>query len=117
MGGGGSAEGALDVPHGSVVLRGLDKVTARISRLEVRAGESVQFGTLRIEPQACFETPPTEPPESAAFLWIDETEGEFEGERIFSGWMYASDPGYSALEHPVYDVWVIDCSEIIEETN
>ena len=32
-----------------------------------------------------------------------------EGENIFRGWMFASSPALNALEHPVYDVWVIDC--------
>ena len=35
-------------------------------------------------------------------------------EQIFSGWMFASSPGLSALEHPVYDVWVIDCEGPLE---
>ncbi len=34
---------------------------------------------------------------------------ETDGERIFTGWMFASSPALNALEHPVYDVWVIDC--------
>ncbi len=32
-----------------------------------------------------------------------------EGVNIFRGWMFASSPALNALEHPVYDVWVIDC--------
>ncbi len=112
-----NASAALDIPHQRIILRGLDKVTARISRLELDVGERVQFGDLAITAQICFETPPTEPPESAAFLEIEETEGPHRGERPFVGWMYASDPGYSALEHPVYDVWVIDCQEPVEATD
>ncbi|MEO1020557.1 MAG: DUF2155 domain-containing protein [Pseudomonadota bacterium] len=90
-------------------------MTARISRLELQAGEPTAFGTLSITAQACFETPPTEPPESAAFLQVEEIEGPNAGNRPFTGWMYASNPGYSALEHPVYDVWVIDCLNPIDD--
>lgn len=101
------------IEHGTAVLRGLDKVTARIDVLEAPVGEEIRFGSLAIRARACYETPPTEPPESAAFLEIDDLGPNPDtGERreaAFTGWMFASTPGISALEHPVYDVWVIDC--------
>ena len=34
------------------------------------------------------------------------------GEPLFTGWMFASTPSLNALEHPTYDVWVIDCTMI-----
>jgi len=101
------------IEHGTAVLRGLDKVTARIDVLEAPVGEEIRFGSLAIRARACYETPPTDPPESAAFLEIDDLgptpdTGETR-DTAFTGWMFASTPGISALEHPVYDVWVIDC--------
>lgn len=99
-----------NIPNGVAVLQALDKVTARVSVLEVRTGDEVRFGTLSIIVRACYETPPTEPPESAAFLEVYTLDGA-ESERAFAGWMFASSPAVSALEHPVYDVWVIDCIE------
>ena len=107
--GGAMAEPTLE--NGVVVLQGLDKVTARVSVLELRIGDEIRFGSLAIRARACLETPPTEPPESAAFLEIDEVESGDGTRRVFTGWMFASTPGISALEHPVYDVWVIDCQE------
>jgi hypothetical protein len=99
------------LPHARAVLRGLDKITARISMIEVPVDQEVAFGTLRIVLRACLETPPTEPPESAAFLQIRVVDPDSASEDAFSGWMFASSPSLSALEHPVYDVWVIDCAE------
>lgn len=93
----------------TVVLRGLDKATGRISTFDVRAGEPVRFGTLEITAQTCHSTPPEEPPETVAFLQIDNIPVSGEPSRVFSGWMFASSPAVSALEHPVYDVWVIAC--------
>ena len=94
------------------VLQGLDKITARISKLEAPVGKAVTFGTLTINVRACNKRPPEEPPESAAFLQIDEKRaGDTHAQRIFSGWMFASSPALSALEHPVYDVGVLDCVE------
>ncbi|MGE0745799.1 MAG: DUF2155 domain-containing protein [Rhodospirillales bacterium] len=92
-----------------VVLQGLDKVTARISTLEVPIDQSVRFGTLEIRARACHKRPPDEPPETTAFLEIDEARPGEAPTRVFTGWMFASSPALSALEHPVYDVWVTDC--------
>lgn len=91
------------------VLQGLDKVTARISTIEAPIGEEVTFGTLVITARTCRNRPPEEPPETTAFLEvIDDKPGE-PPRLVFSGWMFASSPALSALEHAVYDVWVIDC--------
>ena len=92
-------------------LQGLDKVMARISTVRAPIGAAVRFGSLRIVARTCRKTPPEEPPESAAFLEIDDVKPGEAPQRIFSGWMFASSPALSALEHPVYDVWVIDCTK------
>ena len=101
-----------------VLLRGLDKITARITTFSAPLGEEMRFGTLRIRAQTCRKRPPEETPEVAVFLEIDE---ERPGEKgrlpLFSGWMFASSPALSALEHPVYDVWVIDCSTAAEDSD
>lgn len=96
-------------PLPGAVLQGLDKVTARISTFEVPVGVEVGFGTLRITARTCHEKPPTEPPESAAFLEIDDVGTDGNRRPVFSGWMFASSPALSAMEHAVYDVWVVDC--------
>ena len=129
------------------VFRALDKITARIARIEVGDGETAHFGTLDVTVRACSKRPPEEPPEVTAFVEIkderqaagaeDETrlrsgiEGSTgpnatsaaTGERtvpaapdgfVFSGWMFASSPSLAALEHPVYDVWLIDCKPAAE---
>ena len=91
------------------VLQGLDKVTARISTFQAPVDRPVRFGTLEITARVCNKRPPEDPPESAAFLEIDEARSGEAARRLFAGWMFASSPALNALEHPVYDVWVIDC--------
>jgi len=91
------------------VLQGLDKVTARISTFDAPIDRMVAFGSLEITARSCQKTPPEEPPESAAFLEIVDQRPDAEAIALFSGWMFASSPAISAMEHPVYDVWVIDC--------
>ena len=100
---------ALAIEGDIVVLQGLDKVTARVWTFEARIGEAVRFGTLEIYPRFCDRTPPEEPPESKAFLDIYEARQGEERADLFHGWMFASSPALNALEHPVYDVWLIDC--------
>lgn len=96
-------------PHDIVVLQGLDKVTARVSTLKAIVGESIRFGTLEIITRQCDKRPPEATPESAAFVDIWELQAGEAAVSVFRGWMFASSPAVSALEHPVYDVWVIDC--------
>ena len=92
-----------------VVLQGLDKVTARVSTIEAPIDAPVRFGTLEITAHTCAKRPPEEPPEVTAFLEIVDVKPGQPRQRLFTGWMFASSPALSALEHPVYDVWVIDC--------
>ncbi len=96
-------------PDDGAVMQGLDKVTARISTFDAPVGFPIRFGTLEITVRACHKTPPEEPPESAAFLEVVEVRPDELTAPLFQGWMFASSPALSALEHPVYDVWVIDC--------
>jgi len=100
-------------PHAvAAVLQGLDKITARVSRFDAPIDQPVHFGTLVITARACVKQPPEEPPNTAAFLEIDEVRTDVNGaatKLVFSGWMFASSPAISALEDPVYDVNVLDC--------
>ncbi len=91
-------------------LQWLDKVTARIFDFELEIGQTQTIGVLSITLRHCDRTPPQEPPESTAFLEIREQKtNETEAALLFSGWMFASSPAVSSLEHPVYDVWVVEC--------
>ena len=99
----------------SAKLQGLDKITARTSTFTIAVGETRQFGSLRVTLRACRENPPIEAPESAAFLEVVESQQDEEAQTVFSGWMFASSPALSAMEHPVYDVWVLGCEGDDEE--
>ncbi|WP_417475809.1 DUF2155 domain-containing protein [Maricaulis sp.] len=101
-------------PGSIVVLRGLDKVTARTRDFEIPIGESAEFGALTITAQYCRKRPPEETPETYAFLQVIDrrTDGfgvDIAGEMVYSGWMFASRPAQNPLEHAIYDVWVLDC--------
>ncbi len=91
------------------VLQALDKVTAQVSTMDAPIGEVVKFGTIEIVARTCDKRPPEETPESASFLDIWEVRPREAALSVFRGWMFASSPALSAMEHPVYDVWVLDC--------
>lgn len=92
------------------VFAALDKVTARISRLEVPLNQTVRFGSLKVTPRVCYSRPPTELPKTTTFVEVDEVKLDGEEERIFTGWMFAESPGLNAVEHPVFDVWLTGCA-------
>ncbi|WP_298951425.1 DUF2155 domain-containing protein [uncultured Methylobacterium sp.] len=93
----------------TAVFSGLDKITGRIVSFEVAVDETVQFGALQLTPRVCYTRPPTESAKTTAFLEVDEVTLENKYRRIFTGWMFASSPGLHAIEHPIYDVWLVDC--------
>lgn len=105
------ARAAEMVDYPVVKLQSLDKATARTMTFEAKVGTTVKFGPLYIKVQTCRKAPPLEPPESAAFLQIWEVTRKAEAKWVFSGWMFASSPALSPMDHPIYDVWVIDCLE------
>jgi hypothetical protein len=93
----------------TLLLRGLDKITGRPTDIAAPLGHPVQFATLTITARFCYSTPASETPETAAFVQIEDHRPDQTARRIFSGWMYGSSPGLNAVEHPLYDVWVITC--------
>jgi hypothetical protein len=95
--------------YNMAVLQGLNKVTARVSTFPAPIGRTVKFGTLEIIARTCDKRPPEETPESAAFLDVWEVRPGEPAASVYRGWMFASSPALAAMEHPVYDVWVLDC--------
>src|SRR6478735_10772060 len=76
----------------------LDKVTGRISHLEIPINQTVQFGALKVTPRVCNTRPPTEAPHTASFVEVDEVKLNGAIQRICTGWMFAESPGLNAVE-------------------
>ena len=106
----GSAQ-AQRIDNEIAVFAALDKVTARISRLEIGLGQTVRFGSLVVTPRSCYSRPPTEPPKTTAFVEVVEVKIDGTQKGLFSGWMFAESPGLNAVEHPVFDVWLTECGK------
>lgn len=93
-----------------LILRGLDKITGRPTNIPAPIGKPVRFATLTITARFCYSTPASETPETTAFVQIEDHRPDQPARRVFSGWMYGSSPGLNGVEHPLYDVWVINCN-------
>lgn len=104
------AAAADPIRNPTAIFAGLDKTTGRIINFDVAIDETVQFGSLQVTPRVCNTRPQTEAPQTTGFVEVDEQDtGKNEAKRIFSGWMFAASPGLHGVEHPVYDVWLVDC--------
>lgn len=89
---------------------GLDKITGRITRFDVYIDETVLFGALEITPRACYNRPATDTLQrTSAFLEVDQVSLDGAAKRLFTGWMFADSPALNAVDHAVYDVWLIEC--------
>jgi hypothetical protein len=97
------------MPEPIAIMQGLDKITARVSRFEAPVGRPVTFGSLAILVRDCQKSAPEERPENAAFVEVGETRPGEGKVQLFSGWMFSSSPALSALDHPVYDVNLLEC--------
>lgn len=90
------------------VLRALDKVSGATTDLTVRLHEATAFGKLDITLSDCRF--PTDDPTSNAWAHLTITDSVSKT-TVFTGWMIASSPALSALDHPRYDVWVLSCTK------
>lgn len=87
-------------------LRFLDKLTSETGDVELSVGQAAKFGRLVVRLDTCRY--PTGNPASDAEAHLTILEDATDTE-LFSGWMLASSPALSALDHPRYDVWVLNC--------
>ena len=108
---------AAPINNPVAVFSGLDKITGRIITFDVLIDETVQFGALQVTPRVCHTRPPTEPAQTTTFVEVDEITLANEIRRLFTGWMFAASPGLHAVEHSIYDVWLVDCRTEMSATS
>jgi len=97
---------AKDISTNTVLLQALDKTTGRTSFLTVHLNQPYVYGDLQIVAEKCLKHPPEETPENAVFMTIID---KGDNKEVFKGWMFSSEPALSAMDHSMYDVWVVDC--------
>ena len=95
-------------------LKLLDKTTNKVTQKLINVNSIVDWGSLNIQIYACYSTPPEDVPENYVLLEIKDilsTKKEY----IYRGWMISSSPDVTPLEHPIYDLWLINC--IVDEAS
>ena len=104
--------------HQIAIVQALDKITAESIRFEARVGRPIRYKSLVFTVRACETTTAEEPmKDSAAYLEVQsQPRGVTASRQVFRGWMYAQNPALNALEHPVYDAWVVGCRDSAPET-
>lgn len=88
------------------VLRGLDKMAGEARDIELQVGESENFGHLTITLRECRY--PSDEPDAEAYAALTIRDAR-QPDPVFEGWMIASSPALSALDHARYDIWVLRC--------
>ena len=102
---------AATIANPVAVFAGLDKITGRLTQFDVYIDETVQFGALQLTPRACYSRPPTESQRVSVFVEVDQVSLKGTTSRIFTGWMFADSPALNAIDHAVYDLWLVACAQ------
>ena len=87
----------------------LDKITTKVETFDIKVNDSINFNTLVIEIFACYRNPPEDIPENFVLLKIYDKIINSEDQAIYQGWMISSSPSITPLEHPIYDLWLVEC--------
>lgn len=104
--------GATPMNERVAVIGLLNKRNNVSEEIKLKPGEAREIGPVIIRVSACERTAPWEMPlQTGAFVQVDIRErGAAQHTRVFSGWMFLESPSLNVVEHPVYDVWVKDCT-------
>ncbi len=111
------ANAFTNLPQNKAVIRALNKQTGKTKDIEIPVNDEQMFENILIKVFACYTRPEDETPENSVFLKVNETNTSYkeelnsvkQGELIFSGWMFSSSPSLVAMEHPNYDIWLLEC--------
>ena len=100
---------SAEIETNSALMQAMDKVTGRVNKITVPVNTKVTYGDFSLVLRSCKKRPAEETPENFAF--VDVTDKSFGSEEynIFRGWILSSAPGINAIEHPIYDIWLLEC--------
>ncbi len=87
----------------------LNKTTNKVSTKDILVSSKISWETLNIEVLYCGSNPPTEIPEDYVLIDVYDNINN-ENINIYKGWMISSSPDVTPLENPIYDLWLVDCS-------
>ncbi|MBP3687761.1 MAG: DUF2155 domain-containing protein [Alphaproteobacteria bacterium] len=108
---------AAEIPTNAALMQAMDKVTGRVNKITVPVNSKVSFGDFSLVLRSCKKRPAEEAPENFAFADVTDKSFGTEEYNIFRGWLLSSAPGINAIEHPIYDVWLLECIDTEVDTS
>ena len=91
-------------------LKILDKISSKNTLIQLKNGELVKFKDLSIKSLKCKNSEFDDNPEITAYIQVkDLTDQNNDEVFVFNGWMFSSSPSITPFDHPVYDVWLVNC--------
>lgn len=100
---------ATEIPTNAALMQAMDKVTGRVNKMTIPVNSKISFGDFSLVLRACKKRPAEETPENFAFVDVTDKSFGTDEYNIFRGWLLSSTPGINAIEHPIYDVWLLEC--------
>tara|TARA_Y100000591_G_scaffold270927_1_gene245933 strand:+ start:756 stop:1265 length:510 start_codon:yes stop_codon:yes gene_type:complete len=98
-------------PH--AILIGLDKITAKSSKIIINVKDSKKFGPLEIKILKCGKTKRNNKIENIAYMQVkDVSKKDNDTVFIFNGWTFSSDPNITPFDHAIYDLQLINCNNV-----
>jgi hypothetical protein len=91
-------------------LKILDKISSKNTLVKLKNGELTIFKDLSIKSLKCKNSEFDDNPEITAYIQVkDLTDKNNDEVFVFNGWMFSSSPSLAPFDHPVYDVWLVNC--------
>ena len=88
----------------------LDKISSKNTLLKLKNGDLVSFKDLSIKSLKCKNSEFDDNPEITAYMQVTDLNNSNNDEVfVFNGWMFSSSPSITPFDHPVYDIWLVDC--------
>ena len=94
-----------------IEIKILDKVSSKNYKVKISIGEEKVFKNISIKPLKCKNSEFDDSPEIIAYLQVKDLKNTDNDEVfVFNGWTFSSSPSINTFDHPVYDIWLIKCS-------
>ena len=88
----------------------LDKISSKNELIKLVNNEEYTYKDLSIKSIKCTDSEFDDNPEIKAYIQVrDLTKKDRNNVFVFNGWMFSSSPSIAPFDHPVYDIWLINC--------
>ena len=107
----GKTEEKANTLYGNFIeIKILDKISSKNNVLKIKIGDEIKFKNISIKSMKCKNSEFDDNPEISAYIQVkDLTSKNKDDVFVFNGWMFSSSPSIAPFDHPVYDIWLVNC--------